>query len=75
MQYQDVQEESCLQELDGRNVRLVGDCLLSAAFLSYCSAFTYEFRRSLLQDAWLPGVLQQRLPVTTPFRRADKDTS
>ena len=51
-------------------MRLIGDCLLSAAFLSYCSAFTHEFRRSLLQDTWLPGVVQQLLPVTTPFRCA-----
>lgn len=51
-------------------MRLVGDCLLGAAFLSYCGAFTYEFRHALLQGTWLPGVLQEQLPTTSPFRCA-----
>jgi len=58
------------QELEGRSARLVGDCLLGAAFLSYCGPFTHGFRAALLRDAWLPGVLALRLPVTVPFRRA-----
>lgn len=48
----------------------MGDCLLGAAFLSYCGAFTHEFRSALLQDTWLPGMLKLELPVTTPFRCA-----
>ena len=35
---------------------LVGDCLLSSAFLSYLGAFTSDFRNHLIYDIWLKDI-------------------
>lgn len=47
--------------------RLVGDCLQGAAFLSYLGAFTADFRTRLLKDTWEPGLVEHKVPMTTPF--------
>ena len=60
-----VTEHACLQ------VRLVGDCLISAAFLSYLGPFTFDFRRDLLHNTWEADVLARKLPVSSPFRLQD----
>ena len=41
-------------DLEGRVEALVGDCAISAAFLSYGGPFNSEFRHDLLQSTWLP---------------------
>jgi Microtubule-binding stalk of dynein motor len=56
------------QDLGGRQQRLVGDCLLTSAFLSYCGAFTHEFRSSLVSGRWLEDAVSRGLPISTPFR-------
>lgn len=38
-----------MAELAATRERLVGDCLLSASFLSYTGAFTYDFRKKMVQ--------------------------
>jgi len=48
-------------------VRLLGDCLLGSAFLSYASAFNFDFRSRLLADSWLPDLQARKLPVSDPF--------
>ena len=45
---------------------LLGDCLLTSAFLSYLGAFTQEYRRALLHD-WQNAILSKRIPLTQPF--------
>ena len=48
--------------------RLVGDCLLAAAFLSYTGAFTFDYRRRMIYDDWLPDCQRRNIPLTTPYR-------
>ena len=44
------------RELNEKKVRLVGDCLLAAAFLSYTGAFNFDFRQTMLREVWEPDV-------------------
>ena len=53
--------------LEAARARLPGDCLLAAGFLSYCGAFTFEYRTALLHDAWAPSVAARGIPATAPF--------
>ena len=47
---------------------LVGNCLLSASFLSYLGAFTNTYRAELLEGAFLPKIRDSGLPLTEPFK-------
>ena len=40
--------EASLIELDDQYDKLVGDCILAAAFMSYCGPFPSEYRESLV---------------------------
>eukprot|EP00762_Andalucia_godoyi_P000034 ANDGO_02412.mRNA.1 Dynein-1-alpha heavy chain len=57
-----------LEELESARLRLIGDCVLSAGFLSYLGAFTFDFRMNLIQEKWLSDIKEKQLPVTLPFR-------
>ncbi|KAM5237710.1 dynein axonemal heavy chain 10 [Ctenodactylus gundi] len=57
-----------LDELVHRRVRLLGDCLLCAAFLSYAGAFTWEFRDEMLKQVWQSDMLERGIPLSQPFR-------
>jgi dynein heavy chain, axonemal len=56
-----------VDRLSEKEVRLVGDSCLSAGFLSYLGAFTFEYRQQLVQEVWLPDVVARSLPLTQPF--------
>ena len=47
--------------------RLVGDCLLGSAFLSYAGAFNFDFRREMVQDDWLEDLTAKGVPISEPF--------
>ncbi|XP_025020180.1 dynein heavy chain 10, axonemal, partial [Python bivittatus] len=57
-----------LEELKKRQVKLLGDCLLCAAFLSYEGAFTWEFRDEMIKDVWQSDILSREIPLSQPFR-------
>ncbi|XP_004690685.2 PREDICTED: dynein heavy chain 10, axonemal [Condylura cristata] len=57
-----------LAELMHRRVKLLGDCLLCAAFLSYEGAFTWEFRDEMVNQVWQEDILQREIPLSQPFR-------
>uniref|UniRef100_A0A8D2LCC4 Dynein axonemal heavy chain 10 n=1 Tax=Varanus komodoensis TaxID=61221 RepID=A0A8D2LCC4_VARKO len=57
-----------LEELKRRQVKLLGDCLLCAAFLSYEGAFTWEFRDEMLKEVWRSDIQTREIPLSTPFR-------
>jgi len=44
--------------------RLVGDCALSSAFISYCAPFNQEFRRKLVNDYFYNDCIERNIPVT-----------
>ena len=57
-----------LEELKRKRVRLLGDCLLAAAFLSYLGAFSWDFRREMLKDEWEKDVIEREIPLSQPFK-------
>lgn len=57
-----------LDELIHRRVKLLGDCLLCAAFLSYEGAFTWEFRDEMVSQVWQSDILEREIPLSQPFR-------
>uniref|UniRef100_A0A8C6RAH3 Dynein, axonemal, heavy chain 10 n=1 Tax=Nannospalax galili TaxID=1026970 RepID=A0A8C6RAH3_NANGA len=57
-----------LDELMHRRVKLLGDCLLCAAFLSYEGAFTWEFRDEMINQVWQNDILDRDIPLSQPFR-------
>ncbi|TRY94050.1 hypothetical protein DNTS_011956 [Danionella cerebrum] len=57
-----------LEELSQRRVRLLGDCLICSAFLSYEGAFSWDFRNEMVYKVWQEDVLQRGIPLSQPFR-------
>uniref|UniRef100_A0A3B4BKR2 Uncharacterized protein n=1 Tax=Periophthalmus magnuspinnatus TaxID=409849 RepID=A0A3B4BKR2_9GOBI len=57
-----------LEQLRQRRVRLLGDCLLSAAFLSYEGAFSWNFRDEMVYQRWVEDVKQRGIPLSQPFK-------
>ncbi|XP_056113379.1 dynein axonemal heavy chain 10 [Rhinichthys klamathensis goyatoka] len=57
-----------LEELKQRRVRLLGDCLICAAFLSYEGAFSWDFRNDMVYEVWQADVLERGIPLSQPFR-------
>jgi hypothetical protein len=57
-----------LESLEGR---LVGDVLLAAAFVSYAGPFNMLFRKSLVEEKWLPDIIERQIPLTSGIRPLD----
>ncbi|XP_053555751.1 dynein axonemal heavy chain 10 [Bombina bombina] len=57
-----------LEELKVRRVKLLGDCLLCAAFLSYEGAFNWDFRKEMVYTEWQQDILEREIPLSQPFR-------
>uniref|UniRef100_A0A4W6GCG3 Dynein axonemal heavy chain 10 n=1 Tax=Lates calcarifer TaxID=8187 RepID=A0A4W6GCG3_LATCA len=57
-----------LEELKQRRVRLLGDCLISAAFLSYEGAFSWGFRNEMVYQVWVKDVQERGIPLSQPFK-------
>jgi dynein heavy chain len=52
--------------LEDSKVRLIGDSLLSSAFISYIGPFTKEFRDVLVYERWLPIIQDDGVPISEP---------
>lgn len=57
-----------LEELKRQRFRLLGDCLLASAFLSYLGAFTWDFRRDMLRSEWEKDIHDKNIPLSKPFK-------
>lgn len=57
-----------LEELKQRRVYLLGDCLISAAFLSYAGAFSSDFRKEMINEMWVNDVVSRAIPMSQPFK-------
>lgn len=57
-----------LEQLKQRRVHLLGDCLISAAFLSYAGAFSSDFRKEMIYEIWVNDVLSRAIPMSQPFK-------
>ena len=62
--------EATLIELDETYEQLIGDCILAAAFMSYCGPFPSEYRDSLILN-WISCVEMHNIPFTRGFDFAD----
>uniref|UniRef100_A0A2C9JWZ0 AAA+ ATPase domain-containing protein n=1 Tax=Biomphalaria glabrata TaxID=6526 RepID=A0A2C9JWZ0_BIOGL len=60
-----------LEELKKKRVQLLGDCLVSSAFLSYVGAFSWEFRNDLVYKDWVNDLKERNVPLSDPFRLED----
>ncbi|KAL0227597.1 hypothetical protein RCL1_003741 [Eukaryota sp. TZLM3-RCL] len=56
-----------MQELKDSKIKLIGDCLLMAAFLCYSGPFNFEFRADLM-DSWISSLRNLSIPFTDPFK-------
>jgi dynein heavy chain len=43
---------------------MIGNALISAAFVSYIGPFSYIFRARLWKDTWLPDIQEKKIPFT-----------
>jgi dynein heavy chain, axonemal len=55
--------------------RLVGDCLLTSAFLSYTGSFTFQYRKAMVYQSWHQDIVERKLPLSSPFKLEDLLTS
>jgi dynein heavy chain len=57
-----------LTNLHEEREMLVGDCLISASFLSYAGIFSWEFRRQMLYEDWEVDLRARDVPLSKHFR-------
>ncbi|KAF0291565.1 Dynein heavy chain 10, axonemal [Amphibalanus amphitrite] len=57
-----------LKELGEQRIQLMGDCLLSSAFLCYVGAFTWDFRNQLVYTDWQADLREREVPMSQPFK-------
>ncbi|XP_059138610.1 dynein axonemal heavy chain 10-like [Physella acuta] len=60
-----------LAELRKKRERLLGDCIVGAAFLSYVGAFSFEYRHELMNKVWVPDLQTRQIPLSSPYRIED----
>ncbi|KYN43305.1 Dynein heavy chain 10, axonemal, partial [Trachymyrmex septentrionalis] len=56
-----------LKVLQDDLVKITGNCLLGASFLTYSGPFSYEFRNEMYSE-WERSVRDKELPLSTPFK-------
>ena len=57
-----------LKDLKVMRIKLLGDCLLCSAFLSYVGAFSWEFRSDLVYDKWITDIRDKEIPMSDNFK-------
>eukprot|EP00933_Yihiella_yeosuensis_P070887 TRINITY_DN79051_c0_g1_i1.p1 TRINITY_DN79051_c0_g1~~TRINITY_DN79051_c0_g1_i1.p1 ORF type:complete len:1434 (-),score=383.71 TRINITY_DN79051_c0_g1_i1:142-4125(-) len=62
-----VRWEHSLTGFDAQQEALFGDCVISAAFMSYAGPFGSSYRKDLVDDEWLPIVNENKIIYTAGF--------
>lgn len=62
--------EAQIIDLDDQFQKLIGDSILSAAFMSYCGPFPSEYRDELITN-WIMMVQNNEIPYSNGFSFAD----
>jgi len=57
-----------LEQINQRQTELIGNCLLSSAFLSYASPFTFPIRQQLFHQQWKTDLIDKQIPFTNDFK-------
>ena len=56
---------------DDEMKRLIGDCAVSCAFVSYCGAFNQEFRLMMINERFRRDCEQRQIPVSSSIEVTD----
>jgi len=56
-----------LERMGEVKIRLVGDCLLCAAFISYAGPFNHEFRTEMMYESWHKQIANESIDHTEDF--------
>jgi len=43
---------------------MIGNCVMSAAFVSYIGPFSQDFRDDLWKNQWLTDIVKNKIPFT-----------
>ena len=46
------------------NLTMIGNALVSAAFVSYIGPFSFKYRCQLWKEVWLLDIAAQKIPIT-----------
>ena len=65
---ENVQWRAKVMKLQEERRQLLGDCVVSAAFLTYTGAFSYNFRQRMLHNDWLPDLQNRQIPRSQEFK-------
>ena len=60
-----------LEDLKNQRIRLLGDCLIGSAFLSYVGAFSWDYRNEMVYKLWQENVIDRNIPLSQPFKLED----
>jgi len=60
-----------LGKFDIQQECLFGDCLVSAAFMSYAGPFGASYRNELVTEEWMASVKEKEVPYTTSYTFAN----
>lgn len=60
--------QEMLKQLAVDKENMIGTCLLSAAFMAYAGAFSWDFRKTMIFDDWLDDIVRRDIPVTQPYQ-------
>lgn len=60
--------QEMLKQLATDKENMIGTCLLSASFLAYAGAFSWDFRKTMIFDDWLNDMIQRDIPVNDPYK-------
>jgi dynein heavy chain len=53
-----------VQTYKHERVTMIGNALVSAAFVSYIGPFSFPFRQRLWKDTWIPDIVVKKIPFT-----------
>lgn len=56
-----------LKRLGDDKENIIGTCLLSASFMAYAAAFSWDFRKVMI-EGWLDDLTTRDVPVATPYQ-------
>jgi dynein heavy chain len=60
-----VRWQASIEALARQEKTIIGDALLSAAFVAYAGAFNTPLRRELVNQHWLPQIQKENIPIAT----------
>ncbi|KAL6747291.1 flagellar outer dynein arm heavy chain beta [Haematococcus lacustris] len=60
-----------IKRMESVEGRLVGDVLVAAAFVSYAGPFNMHFRQQLVNEKWLPDLIERAIPMSAGIMPLD----